>query len=103
MATKMLLEKGHLPVLLGKREGVIDGLEIQTEPSQVEVENIDTVTMYVNPMHQEGYKEWIQSIKPQRVIFNPGTVNPEWMEELRDSGIEVEAACTLVLLGTNQF
>jgi hypothetical protein len=45
----------------------------------------------------------LKTIKPRRVIFNPGTENPRLARSLRADGIEVEEACTLVLLQTGQF
>lgn len=103
MATKMLLEAGHDVELLGRREGQIQGIDIQNELKNLQPGEIDTVTLYVNPTHQEEYKKMIEALKPKRVIFNPGTVNPDWMEVLESKGIAVEAACTLVLLSTKQY
>ena len=65
--------------------------------------DIDTVTLYLNPKRQQEYYDYIISLHPKRVIFNPGTENPEFYELLRNKKIEVEVACTLVLLGTNQY
>ena len=64
---------------------------------------ITTVTLYLNPKRQEEYYDYILSLKPQRVIFNPGTENPDLYKILRENNIENEVACTLVLLGTNQY
>lgn len=99
----MLLDAGHEVELLGKRDGQIQGVNIEKEVNHLQPGEIDTVTLYVNPTHQEEYKEMIEALKPKRVIFNPGTVNPAWMEVLESKGIAVEAACTLVLLSTHQY
>lgn len=99
----MLLEAGHQVVLLGRREGMIEGEEIFRELPEFDAGEIDTVTLYVNPTHQEGYRNLVEDLKPKRVIFNPGTVNPDWMEQLNSKGIATEAACTLVLLSTGQY
>lgn len=99
----MLLEAGHQVVLLGRREGMIEGEEILRELPEFDAGEIDTVTLYVNPTHQEGYRNLVEDLKPKRVIFNPGTVNPDWMEQLNSKGIVTEAACTLVLLSTGQY
>lgn len=64
---------------------------------------VDTVTLYVGPKRQEGLFEQIRAIHPKRVIFNPGTENPDEYEGLRAAGIEPTEACTLVLLRTGQF
>jgi hypothetical protein len=42
-------------------------------------------------------------LQPKRVIFNPGTENPALMQQLAADGMEVEEACTLVMLHTGQF
>ena len=60
-------------------------------------------TLYLNPERQKDYYNYIVSLKPERVIFNPGTENPELYQILRENNIDFEAACTLVLLSTNQY
>jgi hypothetical protein len=88
-------------VALGLRKGVIAGVTIQTE--LLSFENLHTVTLYLNPKNQTMYYDYIVSLKPKRVIFNPGTENPEFYEILKKNNIPFEAACTLVLLSTNQY
>lgn len=65
--------------------------------------NIDTVTLYLNPKRQADYYNFIISLQPKRVVFNPGTENPELYSLLKEAGIDYEVACTLVLLATNQY
>jgi hypothetical protein len=67
------------------------------------VEKIDTVTVYVNPHIVEQLVNDIIAIKPRRAIFNPGSESAPAMKSLKDTGIEVQTACTLVLLATDQF
>lgn len=100
-AIKMLQRYGHTVVAVGKKEDEVDGLKI--EKQQLHFENVDTVTLYLNPMNQKQYYDYIIELKPQRVIFNPGTENPEFFTLLRQNDIAVEIACTLVLLSTNQY
>jgi hypothetical protein len=66
-------------------------------------EKIDTVTLYVGPKNQPEYYDYIIGLNPNRVIFNPGTENPEFIQKLKATGIYPEVACTLVLLATGQF
>jgi predicted CoA-binding protein len=101
MATKLLQEKGHEVVLVGHKNGEINGVQIQHE--NVLVKEIDTVTLYVGPQNQEGLLKYIKDLHPRRVIFNPGTENGRLEKEIFQLGIEVEEACTLVLLHTGQF
>jgi hypothetical protein len=57
----------------------------------------------MNPNRQKAFYSDIVNLSPERVIFNPGTENPELYAILRKAGIEVLVACTLVLLATGQF
>jgi len=66
-------------------------------------ENIDTVTLYLNPERQKEYYDYILALNPRRVIFNPGTENIELMSLLKENNINSEVACTLVLLSSNQY
>jgi predicted CoA-binding protein len=100
-AAERLLYYGHEVELLGLRADVIFNRTIDTE--KIAYADLDTVTLYVGPQHQPDYYEYVVSLKPKRVIFNPGTENPEFEQLLVSSGIEVEEACTLVLLGTGQY
>lgn len=100
MAGHALLKAGHEIVALGSRENNADLKIIEGQPV---LENIDTVTLYLNPKRQEQYYDYIISLKPRRVIFNPGTENMELLELLNSNGIESEIACTLVLLSTHQY
>ena len=100
-AAERLLAHEHEIELLGRRADEIFGKKIQTEKKKFE--SIDTVTLYVGPQNQPEYYDYIVSLKPRRVIFNPGTENPEFVQLLEAKGILCEIACTLVLLGTNQY
>lgn len=97
----MLQQHGHTPVLVHPRLECINGIPVHQSLS--EVEDIDTLTMYVNAEISSGMKEEILNLGAKRVIFNPGTENPELKEALIGKGAEVEEACTLVLLSTSQF
>jgi len=88
-------------VAIGLRSGMVDDVKIHTD--LVPFTNIDTVTLYLNPQRQEPFYEYILSLKPSRVIFNPGTENPEFYAMLEKNNIKVEVACTLVMLSTNQY
>ncbi|WP_055448845.1 CoA-binding protein [Lacinutrix mariniflava] len=101
MAMRKLTNYNHETVAFGLREGVEYGVTIDTELKPYK--DIDTVTLYLNPKRQVQYYDYIVSLKPKRVIFNPGTENPEFYTILKKNDIEFEVACTLVLLSTNQY
>ncbi len=100
-AADRLLSHGHEIELLGLRPDTVFGKTIDTE--QKKFENIDTVTLYIGPQRQPEYYDYIVSLNPKRVIFNPGTENDEFEQLLSTKGIIAEEACTLVLLGTGQY
>ncbi|HEY3372436.1 MAG TPA: CoA-binding protein [Prolixibacteraceae bacterium] len=92
----------HQPVVaLGLKNGAVAGVTFHTEKEPFE--DIDTVTLYIGPRNQPEYYSYIIGLKPRRVIFNPGTENPELIAQLEDAGIVPEIACTLVLLATGQY
>ncbi len=101
LAVQRLNALKHPVIALGKRPGTIGNTIIETEHKPFE--NIDTVTLYLNPTRQKEYYDYIISLHPKRIIFNPGTENDELYELARSKGIDVEEACTLVMLSTGQY
>jgi len=100
-AIKLLREYEHEVVAIGLREGKVGDVSIRTD--RPEMDDIDTITLYLSPKNQVPYEEYIFKIAPKRVIFNPGTENPDFQNRLKEKGIFCEVACTLVLLRTSQF
>ena len=100
-AIRALLLHNYPVVALGLKKGSIEGVSFHTEKEQFE--DIDTVTLYIGPQNQPGYYSYVIGLKPRRVIFNPGTENPEFIELLKSAGIYPEIACTLILLATGQY
>jgi predicted CoA-binding protein len=101
MAMLRLQAKGHDVVAVGKQAGNVNGIKIENKP--VPSDEIDTVTLYLNPDNQEAYYDYILGLKPRRIIFNPGTENEELEQMASKQGIKVQEACTLVMLGTGQY
>lgn len=100
-AIRMLLDNNIETMALGLCKGMVATVTIEIE--KVSFKNIDTITLYLNSKRQEEYYEYIVSLKPRRVIFNPGTENVELIKVLKANNIEVAIACTLVLLSTGQY
>lgn len=100
-AVRMLREYSHEVVAIGLREGTIDDVPILT--GRPVLEGIDTVTLYVGPQRQDDLIDYVVTMKPRRVIFNPGTENTVFQEKLTAAGIEPIEACTLVMLRTGQW
>ncbi len=101
MAINRLVGAGHPVVAVGLKEGEVAGVQIQK--GMPVFDDVDTITLYLNPRNQEQYYNYITSLNPKRVIFNPGTENSALFKILREQGIESEVACTLVLLSTGQY
>ncbi len=100
-AIESLVEKGHSVIAIGQNTGEVAGVKIRTKA--IPLSKINTVTLYLNPARQREYYNYIIETKPKRVIFNPGTENPEFYQLLELNKIKYEIACTLVLLATNQY
>jgi predicted CoA-binding protein len=101
LAVEKLNRYGHDVVAIGKKEGQVGKTIITKEhPDEKEV---DTVTLYLNPANQKQYYDYIMSLHPKRIIFNPGTENEELWNMAKQNGITPMEACTLVLLGTGQY
>jgi len=101
MAIKKLVAKGVEVVAIGLRKGEVAGVLIETE--KIPIKELHTVTLYLNPKRQKEFYDYIIGLQPKRVIFNPGTENPTFIQLLRAHDIKTELACTLVLLSTNQY
>jgi len=101
VAIKKLVNNEHEVIAIGLRKGKIGNVKIDT--GFPELNDIDTVTLYLQPSRQKEYYAYIMALMPNRVIFNPGTKNFEFIELLESNNIEVEIACTLVLLTIDQY
>ena len=101
LAANRLVRSGHSIVNVGIRTGEVAGVPIE-KPETIH-NDIDTVTLYVGPQHQEELYDYILKTHPKRIIFNPGTENSELRRMANEQGIETEYTCTLVLLSIGQY
>jgi len=101
LAINSLQKKGHDVIAIGTRPGKVGNTEIETQ--QKDIDNIDTVTLYLNANNQKQYYDYIVSLHPKRIIFNPGAENHELAELATKNNILPQEACTLVLLSTGQY
>lgn len=109
-AVKSLVRHGHEVVPVGFRPGVIT---VTVKPAGIvekfikrgmpEIADVHTVSMYIGPERQVEFYDYIISLKPKRVIFNPGTLNEKYMKRLEALGIETVEGCQLVMLSSDQF
>jgi predicted CoA-binding protein len=103
LAAGMLTEYDHEIVPIGIKTGELFNKPILDLRAKPKVEGVDTVTLYIGPRHQPEWYDYILSLKPKRIIFNPGTENEEFEQRAEAEGVEALQACTLVLLRSHQF
>jgi uncharacterized protein len=100
-AVEMLRQYNYPVVAIGLKEGQIGDVEIHKDFPPMD--DVDTVTLYVGPKHQPVYYDYIISLNPNRIIFNPGTENPELIQLAKQNNIESIMACTLVMLAVKNY
>ena len=101
LAINRLVKNSYPVVAIGKKKGTVAGINIETE--ETAFKDIDTISLYLNASHQKDYYDYILSLHPNRIIFNPGAENNELAELAIQHGIKPQEACTLVLLSTGQY
>jgi predicted CoA-binding protein len=101
LAINRLTAHGHPVTAIGKKTGQVNGVPIITDHPPLT--GTDTITLYLNAQNQKTYYDYILSLHPKRIIFNPGAENPELEELARQNNIQPLDACTLVLLSTGQY
>jgi hypothetical protein len=101
IAAKDLTRHQHEIIPVGIKKGEVFGKEILTD--KPEIADVDTITLYIGPQNQPEWYDYILSLKPKRIIFNPGTENQELCKLAKENNIESLEACTLVMLSTGQY
>lgn len=101
LALSRLRNAGHEVVAIGRNNTMVEDVQIFTEKQACS--DIHTVTLYLNPTHQEEYYSYILSLHPKRIIFNPGAENETLQKIAAENNIASMDACTLVLLSTGQY
>ncbi len=96
-----LIQMQYNVVAIGGREGQILGVPIVK--GHPELKDIHTITIYMGEKMQEEHEDYLLSIHPKRIIFNPGAENRRLAEKAREKDIITENACTSVLLSIGEF
>ncbi|MHA7101590.1 CoA-binding protein [Roseivirga pacifica] len=102
-AAAMLAERAFEFVPLGIQEGEVLGREILDINDEPKIEEVDTITLYINPTRQKAHYQYFLSLNPKRIVFNPGTENQEFKQMAEKAGIECQEACTLVMLSVGNY
>jgi predicted CoA-binding protein len=103
MAAESLLRHGHTVYPIGLRKGKVAGLDILLLSDKPALKEIDTVTLYVGPQNQHAWTDYILSLNPKRIIFNPGTESDTLIDHAKEKGIECVIGCTLVMLSIGNY
>lgn len=103
LAAGMFAERNIPVVPVGIKTGILFENEILNIKEKPAIKDVDTVTLYLGPQNQPEWYDYILSLKPKRIIFNPGTENPEFEKLAKEKGIDTWEACTLVLMSTGQY
>jgi predicted CoA-binding protein len=98
VAVHRLKQKGYEVVPVGIKKGSVAGEAIRDIRLKPFIDHVDTITLYMNPRNQQAYYDYVLNLRPRRIIFNPGTENPELAAAARDQDIETIFNCTLVML-----
>ena len=98
---KALDRNGYEVVAVGFKSGFIKHIIIRT--GMPEIDDVDTVLLYMGKKKQSEFHDYIIGLKPRRVIFNPGAENPELQEILKEKGIEAIEDCGLIMINTDSF
>lgn len=103
LAADMLTAYGHEIVPVGIKQGEVMGVPILPIQQQPAIADVDTITLYIGPQHQPEWYHYLLSLRPKRIIFNPGTENEELARMAEGQGVETLEACTLVMLRSGQY
>lgn len=103
LAAERLEDKGFGFVPLGIKTGSVFGKAILNLREQPKIANVHTITLYVGPANQPEWIDYLIDLKPQRIIFNPGTENADFASKAKENNIEVVYGCTLVMLGNGLY
>jgi uncharacterized protein len=101
LAVQRLRKYDHPVVAIGRRVGHVADVDITKDP--LLQNDVDTITLYLNPKNQVEYYDYILSLHPKRIIFNPGTENDELIQKAKENNIKPVMGCTLVMLSTGQY
>lgn len=102
-AATMLAERDLEFIPLGIQDGEVLGRKILNVNDKPSIKDVETLTLYINPTRQEEWYDYMISLRPKRIIFNPGTENQEFKLLAQKEGIECVEACTLVMLSTGVY
>lgn len=102
MLIKRLQGKGHQVFPINPGLEAIAGLPVFHALSDLP-QGVDVLSVYMNASRSDALADAILESGIPRVIFNPGAENDGLAERLKDKGVEVEYACSLVLSSLDEL
>lgn len=102
-AAERLREAGYPFVPLGIQEGEVLGESILLIHKKPMIDNVHTITLYINARRQKDWYDYLLSLNPERIIFNPGAENATFKKMAEKKGIKCQEACTLVMLSVGNY
>lgn len=102
----MMMEQQELPFVpvgVQLETGEVIGHKVLDLREKPEIDEVDTLTLYIHPMFQKQWYDYLLGLHPKRIIFNPGAENQEFKKLAEKQGIECVEACTLVMLSVGDF
>jgi predicted CoA-binding protein len=103
LAASMLTNYNHEIVPVGIKKGEVFGTPILNIFEKPAIKDVHTITLYIGPQRQPEWYDYLISLKPKRIIFNPGTENDTLEQLAEENGIEAVQGCTLVMLRSLQY
>ena len=103
LAARMLTQYNNEILPIGIKKGDLFGTKILNIFDKPKVDDVHTITLYIGPQRQPEWYEYLMSLNPKRIIFNPGTENDVLIRMAEERGIEAVEGCTLVMLRSNQY
>jgi predicted CoA-binding protein len=100
-AVELMSQYGIEVIPIGVRAGKIAGNNIIM--GFPVIKSIHTITLYISQQHQKLYYDYIISLKPKRIIFNPGSENPEFELILEREKIKFSYSCTLLMIVKGEY
>jgi predicted CoA-binding protein len=101
-AVRLLTKKGYQVIPVHPLASTIEDLAVVRRLADISGP-VHTLTVYVSKEISSALEQDLIQLKPERVIFNPGSENPDLSVELNSHGIPTQEACTLVLLNNGQY
>ena len=101
LATRFLKNKGFNLFAVSHRKGMIDDITLHDDSELSQAKEVDCITVFLKPERQCKYYDYILSLNPKKIIFNPGSENPELIALATSRSIKIVTGCTIAMFSNN--